>query len=54
MGTWKRWFVERGPLVFEQGEVVGETDRRVSELEQLLGKKEVELALFENFLGRTD
>ena len=54
VGIWKRWFMERGPLVFEQGEVAGETDRRVAELEQLLGKKEVELALLKNFLGRTD
>ncbi len=54
VGIWKRWFVERGPSVFEQGEVVGETDRRVAALEQLLGKKEVELALLKNFLGRTD
>lgn len=54
VGIWKRWFVERGPSVFEQGEVVGEADRRVAALEQLLGKKEVELALLKNFLGRTD
>jgi len=44
VGIWKRWFVERGPSVFEQGEIVGDSDRRVAELEQLLGKKEVELA----------
>jgi len=53
VGIWKRWFLDRGPLVFAQGELEHDTDRRVAELEQLLGKKEVEIALFKNFLGRT-
>lgn len=54
VGIWKRWFLERGPRVFEQGELQGDAERRVAELEQLLGKKEVEIALLKNFLGRTD
>jgi transposase len=53
VGIWKRWFLDRGPLVFRQGDLEHDTDRRVAELEQLLGKKEVEIALFKNFLGRT-
>lgn len=54
VGVWKRWFVERGPVVFERGELEGDTERRVADLERLLGKKEVEIALLKNFLGRTD
>ena len=54
VGLWKRWFLERGPGVFEPGELHGDTERRVAELEQLLGKKEVEIALLKTFLGRTD
>ncbi|MDH4045262.1 MAG: helix-turn-helix domain-containing protein [Gemmatimonadota bacterium] len=54
VGIWKRWFLERGPGVFAQGEFQGAAGRRVAELEQLLGKKEVEIALLKNFLGRTD
>lgn len=54
IGIWKRWFLERGPHVFEQGERQGDAERRVAALEQLLGKKEVEIALLKNFLGRTD
>ena len=54
VGIWKRWFLERGPGVFAQGELQGDAERRVAELEQLLGKKEVEIALLKNFLGRTD
>lgn len=54
VGIWKRWFLERGPRVFGQAEESNAAQRRVAELEQLLGKKEVELALLKNFLGRTD
>ena len=51
--TWKKVFLERGPSIFERGEVQGESERRVSQLEQLLGKKEVEIALLKNFLGQS-
>jgi transposase len=54
VGIWRRWFLERGPAVFAQGERQGDAERRVAELEQLVGKKEVEIALLKNFLGRTD
>ena len=53
VGIWKHWFLERGPTVFERGDAASEGERRVAELEQLLGKKEVEIALLKNFLGRT-
>jgi transposase-like protein len=53
VGIWKHWFLERGPSLFERGEVAKDGERRVAELEQLLGKKEVEIALLKNFLGRT-
>ena len=39
--------------MFERAEAARGDERRVAELEQLLGKKEVEIALFKNFLGRT-
>jgi len=53
VGIWKHWFIERGPSLFERGEAAKDGERRVAELEQLLGKKEVEIALLKNFLGRT-
>ena len=53
VGIWKHWFLERGPALFERGEVAKDGERRVAELEQWLGKKEVEIALLKNFLGRT-
>lgn len=52
VGVWKKQFLERGPEVFAQDDTVQQYERRLAELEQLLGKKEVEIALLKNFLGR--
>ncbi len=50
---WKKTLIDRGAEIFERD--AGPTsDRRVAELEQLLGKKEVEIALLKNFLGRSE
>jgi transposase len=54
VGIWKHWFLERGPSLFERAEQGGHSQRRIAQLEQLLGQKEVEIALLKNFLGRTD
>jgi len=52
VNKWKQEFLENGPDVFDQDGNVVEYERRIAELEQLLGKKEVEIALLKNFLGR--
>ncbi len=52
VGLWKRLFLERGPELFARDNTVQEYERRIAEMEQLLGKKEVEIALLKNFLGR--
>ena len=49
--NWKQTFLEKGPELFGQDSTVAEYERRLAELEQLLGKKEVEIALLKNFLG---
>ena len=49
---WKQQFLENGADVFSQESTVAEYERRLAELEQLLGKKEVEIALLKNFLGQ--
>jgi len=54
IGIWRHWFLERGASVFERGDAASDSERRVAELEQLLGKKEVEIALLKNFLGRSE
>jgi hypothetical protein len=52
VGLWKKQFVERGAEIFAQDVSVWEYERSLAELEQILGKKEVEIALLRNFLGR--
>jgi len=51
VNTWKQTFLEKGPEGFAQDSLVAEYERRIAELERLIGKKEVEIALFTNFLG---
>ena len=53
VGTWKKEFMEKGPELFGQEGTVKEYEQRIAELEQLLGKKEVEIALLKGFLGQT-
>lgn len=50
--AWKQTLLEQGPEIFAQDGTVAEYERRIAELEQLVGKKEVEIALLKNFLGR--
>ena len=45
VGLWKRRFVERAPEIFAEETTVKEYERRIRNLEQLLGRKEVEIAL---------
>lgn len=52
IGTWKQIFLEKGSEVFAKDGTVAEYERHIGELEQLIGKKEVEIALLKNFLGR--
>ncbi len=51
--AWKQTFLDKGPEVFDQDGTVAEYERQLADLERLLGKKEVEIALLKNFLGRT-
>lgn len=41
---WKRQLLENGPQVFERDNSAAEYEARIAQLEQLLGKKEVEIA----------
>ena len=50
---WKEQFMENGAEVFSQEGTIAEYERRIADLEQLLGKKEVEIALLKNFLGQS-
>ena len=52
VGLWKKAFLERGPEMFAKDTTVQEYERRIGELERLIGKKEVEIALLKGFLSR--
>ena len=43
-GLWKQEFLEKGPEIFSKDRVVSEYERRIAELEQLVGKKECRVA----------
>jgi transposase len=51
ISKWKHRFLEHGAEVFGSNEEVSRYEKRIGELERLLGQKEVELALLKNFLG---
>jgi transposase-like protein len=50
--AWRSAFLEKGAEVFSQNSMIAEYERRIAEMEQLLGKKELKIALLKNFLGR--
>jgi transposase len=52
VNAWKKAFFEKGPELFSQDNIVAEYERRIAELERLVGRKELEIALLKNFLGR--
>lgn len=52
INAWKRTLLEKGPELFSRDSTIAEYERRIAELERLLGRKEVEIALLKNFLGR--
>ena len=48
---WKNEFLGKGAEVFGQRGTLDEYERRIRELERLIGHKEVEIALLKNFLA---
>lgn len=52
INNWKQTVLDKGPEVFAKDGTVAEYEKRIAELERLLGKKEVEIALLKNFLGQ--
>ncbi len=50
LSTWKRQFLQRGPEVFGGKEEVKAYEKRIADLERVVGQKEVEIALLRNFL----
>ena len=54
LGHWKRKILESGPELFSADSTVKQYEKKIEELERLLGKKEVEIAFLKNFLGQID
>jgi transposase-like protein len=48
---WAKVFLKKGPDIFAEDSVVARYEPRIAELEQLVGKKEDEIAVLEGFLG---
>ncbi len=51
LSNWKKQFLDKGAEVFGGKEEVKNYEKKVSDLERILGKKEVEIALLKNILG---
>lgn len=51
---WKKAFIEKGPEIFSEETTVKEYEKRIGELERMIGQKEVEIAFLKNFLGQID
>jgi len=52
ISSWKRHFEEHGAEVFGGKEESKQYAQKVADLERMLGKKEVEIALLKNVLGQ--
>lgn len=51
LSKWKKKFLDEGAKVFDTDDALAAKDKEIACLEQLLGKKEVELALVRNFFS---
>ena len=51
LAKWKNYFLEHGKQVFEtnSGKDTEELKKKIAKLEQIIGKKEIELNLIKNF-----
>ena len=50
VGHWKDHVLKAGPDLFKTATTIKQSEQRIEKLEQLLGKKEVEIAFLKNFL----
>jgi len=50
VARWKREFLENGAAVSGKDSALAVYEKRIKEMERLLGRKEVEIALLHNFM----
>ena len=53
VSNWKTQFMDEGAKVFGGDKELKRQQEKIADLEQLLGKKEVEIAMLKNFLGES-
>lgn len=51
ISKWKQQVLKHGAEVFSGNEEVARYEKRIADLERMIGQKEIELALLKNFLG---
>ena len=51
ISKWRKEFLEKGYLIFEQAVPEDESSRKVDDLQRIIGKKEVEIELLKKYLG---
>lgn len=51
LSHWKKEFIEKGPEIFSQQTTIQEYEKRIEDLERLIGHKEVEIALLKIFMA---
>lgn len=52
--NWRQEFLKKGPEVFSQENTIREYEKRIEELENIIGKQAIEIALLKKFLGAWD
>jgi transposase-like protein len=45
LSRWKQEFIERSPMLFEQGSASDDRDQHIAELERLVGRQAMELEM---------
>ena len=53
LSNWKTHLLDHGADVFARKKATGAQTKKIARLEQMLGRKEVELALAKNFLKKS-
>ena len=49
--NWKKEFLQKGPEIFGRQGAITDNEKRIGDLERLIGQKEIEIALLKNFLA---
>ncbi len=50
--NWMDTFQQNGPEIFGKEGTIADYEEKIADLERMIGKKEVEIALLKKFLGR--